>query len=121
MRSIGTDAVFSDRERRRLQDIIEDNDAALDYIAGMSFEAFAGDRKTVDATERCISRITEAVIQIGEERFARISQNISVTELRGMGNRLRHDYGNIDQRIVYNTAVNELPILREACLAALQS
>ena len=113
--------MFSDRETRRLKDILENSDAALEYVAGLSFEAFAADRMRVDATERCIERITEAVVQIGEQRFAEVAPDVSVAQLRGMGNRLRHEYGYIDTRTVFETTVDELPSLRDACMRALKA
>ena len=112
--------MFSDRERRRINDIIENSDAVLGYVAGKTFDVFVADRMTVDATERCIERITEAVVQLGNECFAKVAPSVSVAQLRGMGNRLRHEYGYIDSRTVFETAVDELPELRNACIAALK-
>ena len=57
----------SSREAQRLQDIVENIDAARSYVGDMAIEAFIADRKTVDACERCLQRITEAVIKIGED------------------------------------------------------
>jgi uncharacterized protein with HEPN domain len=45
---------------QRLRDIIENIDAIRSFIAGMSFEKFAGDRKTVYAVMRALEIISEA-------------------------------------------------------------
>lgn len=44
----------------RIADIIEAIENALDYTAGMTFEQFAADRKTIDAVVRNLMIIGEA-------------------------------------------------------------
>jgi uncharacterized protein with HEPN domain len=107
--------VFSDRDIQRLEDIIENADAICSYIRGMTFEAFERDRKTMDATERCIERVIEATIQIGPAKIAQVLHTFPAAEVRGMGNRLRHEYGTINRLMVWNTAEGDIPPLREAC------
>lgn len=109
----------SDRERDRLLDIVENAQYVADYLNGMGFKQFAGSRMTVDAIERCLQRITEAVIRIGEERMAAVAPEIPFHALRGLGNRLRHEYEMIDHEIIYAAAVNDVPRLAERCRAAL--
>jgi len=109
----------SNRERDRLLDIVENAQYVADYLNGMGFKQFAGSRMTVDAIERCLQRITEAVIRIGEERIAAIAPEIPFHALRGLGNRLRHEYEMIDHEIIYAAAVNDVPRLAERCRAAL--
>lgn len=91
------------------------------YVAGMVFDAFASDSKTVDATERCLLRITEVVIKIGPGRMGVIAPGVPVEAVRGLGNMLRHEYDAIDLRTIFNTVMVDLPPLREACQAALGS
>ncbi len=107
--------MFSERDIQRLQDIVENADAIVSYVEGLTYEAFARDRKTIDATERCIERAIEATIQIGPEKMATILHTFPAAEVRGMGNRLRHEYGTINMPTVWNTATGDLPALREAC------
>ena len=109
----------TDREALRLRDIVE-NIARIDgYVAGMDFGAFAADAKTVDAVERCLQRITEAVIKIGPERMAAISPQTPVDAVRGLGNALRHDYDGVDLEVIWTTIRESLPALSEDCLRAL--
>lgn len=109
-----------DREAALLLDICDNIDAITDYLGGMDFSAFSKDRKTVDATERCLQRITEAVVRIGEARMAVIAPDIDAKVIRGMGNMLRHEYHRIDLFTIYETALHDLPGLRIACAEALQ-
>jgi uncharacterized protein with HEPN domain len=69
----------SSRPIDRFSDIIRNIDAIASYIAGMDQNAFLSDSKTCDATERCLSRISEAASKIGLP--PRISE-------RSRGNRL---------------------------------
>lgn len=111
--------MFSDRDFQRLEDIIENADAITGYIQALTYEAFTRDRKTMDATERCIERAIEATIQIGPTKMAEILHSFPAAEVRGMGNRLRHEYGTINSLLVWNTATGDIPLLREACLRML--
>jgi uncharacterized protein with HEPN domain len=113
--------VSSERERQRLIDIIENINRAQDYLGDMSFAVFAQDHKTVDACERCLQRITEAVTKIGPERMHMIAPEIPVAAVRGLGNILRHEYDNIDLRSIYNTITDDLSLLHGYCIRALQA
>ena len=56
----------SEKPAQRLQNIIENAQAILYYTAGMDGAAFEEDRKTYDAVERCLERITEAAAKLGD-------------------------------------------------------
>lgn len=109
----------SSREQQRIRDIIENIESAQTYIANLSVEDFARNQMTVDAVERCLQRVTEAVMKIGEQRFLVIAPDVSFHEVRGLGNRLRHEYDILDQEVVYNTVTKSLPVLLASCRAAL--
>jgi len=112
--------LFSERERHRLYDIVENADAIAEYMMGFDVTAFGTDRKTIDAVERCLMRISEAVIQIGAERMALVSPDLSEVEVRGLGNFLRHEYYRVDLLTIYHTASEDVPALRTSCVAALE-
>ena len=109
----------TEREVLRLHDIVENVARIEGYIAGLDFAGFAANMMTVDAVERCLQRITEAVIKIGPERMAEISPQTPVDAVRGLGNALRHDYDGVDLDVIWQTVRESLPALREDCLRAL--
>lgn len=109
----------TEREALRLRDIVDTIDRIAAHVGAMDFAAFAADAKTVDAVERCLQRITEAVIKIGPERMAVVSPSLPVDAVRGLGNALRHDYDRVDLRTIYMTVTDSLPRLRADCVAAL--
>lgn len=116
---IGTGFVFSDRVRTRLQDIVENADWISEDIAGLDAGSFQRNRSRADAVERCLQRITEAIIQIGDGPEADLCLDVPWAEIRSLGNRLRHDYRRIDRRIIFDIATREVPALREAALQVL--
>jgi uncharacterized protein with HEPN domain len=111
----------SRNEQSRLRDIVEFVDRATSYLDGMTVDQLAADDKSVMAIERCIQCITEAAIKIGEDRMTIIAPTVSMREVRGLGNRLRHSYDEVDLNIIYRTVTKELPILREQCATALDN
>jgi uncharacterized protein with HEPN domain len=111
----------SRRERLRLGDIVENGDAIAEYVRGLDLTAFASDRMRIDAVERCLERIIEAIAKIGAERMAAIAPDVPYREVRGLGNRLRHSYDLLDVRIIWETATVSVPALRRSCAQAISS
>lgn len=109
----------TDREALRLQDIIDNIARIESHVSGMEFARFAADEMAIDAVERCLMRITEAVIKIGPERMAAISPRTPVEAVRGLGNLLRHDYDGVDLGTIWRTVTGSLPELKADCLGAL--
>jgi uncharacterized protein with HEPN domain len=106
-----------------LSDIIDNIDSVESYTTGMSIEAFASDRRTRDAVERCIERICEAAFRLGDAA-AELMPNQPWHDIRGMGNRLRHAYDRIDLKTVWNAVRYDLPSLKadaERALGELRS
>ena len=111
--------MFSDRDEQRLRDIVENADAIDDYTGGLTFAQFKSARMVQDATERCIERAIEATVQIGPKTMAHVLASFPAAEVRGMGKRLRHEYGAINPELVWATAKGDVPRLREACVQIL--
>lgn len=106
-------------EPRRLRDVIENIDRATRYLDGRDCAAFAADRMRVDAVERCIERMAEAMIKIGAARMAEIAPEVELPGVRQLGNILRHEYDQVDVRLVHRIVVERMPRLRAACEKAL--
>jgi len=51
----------------------------------------------------------------------RIAPELPLDKMRGLGNRLRHEYDALDRTYVWDTVVHELPALRRACEVALRA
>lgn len=116
-KSTGTVRVPSDRlpVAERLRHIVENCDAAISYVEGLSFDAFTRDQMRIDAVERCLERIAEAASRVGSGEMARVAPDIPFHEVKGLGNALRHEYHKLDLATIWSTVCDDLPPLRIAC------
>ena len=106
-----------------LEDILENIAKIESYLRGYTREMFDADDKTCDAAERCLERICEAVVRLGD-RARQLMPGQPSAAIRGMGNRLRHAYDGIDLSMVWGTIQDDLPVLRreaERALAGLRA
>ena len=69
-------------------------------------------------SNRCVERICEATVRLGEEADD-LMPSQPWSDIRGMGNRLRHPYDRVDVDIRWRTATNRVPELAAAARQAL--
>lgn len=105
----------SERPRQRFQDIIDNIDRIDSYIVGMDRAGFRQDQKTIDAVERCLSRISEAAVKLGN-LAPQLAPDMPWADIRGIGNHLRHGYDAINSDRIWLTLRGDLPGLRVACV-----
>jgi uncharacterized protein with HEPN domain len=75
----------SDKPLQRLNDILENIDWILEYTRGQRYPDFAGDRRTRDAMERCLLRVSEAARKL--EGFVEdIASDQPWSDIRSLGN-----------------------------------
>ena len=94
-----------------LNDIRESIDDIAEFVAGMNFEEFANDKKTVKAVIRSLEVIGEAVNKLPQDIRGRYSES-PWEEMVGMRNRLIHEYFGVDLHIVWQTIEEDLPSLK---------
>jgi uncharacterized protein with HEPN domain len=109
----------SEKATRRLEDIIENAQAILRYTAGMDLDTFEEDRKTYDAVERCLERISEGATKLGDQA-AELMPDQPWQKIRSLGNRLRHEYDTIREDRLWDIVQTDLPSLCAACEDALR-
>jgi len=93
-----------------IEDILTSIKKIKRYTAGMSFEDFIRDEKTIDAVIRNLEVVGEAAKNVPEEirqKYPRIPWK----EVAGMRDRLIHAYFGVDLEIVWQTIVSDLPKL----------
>src|ERR1035441_3922403 len=118
-RSTGIAPLPSEKPARRLEDIVENAQAAIRYTAGMDEAAFEENRLVYDAVERCLERISEAAAKLGELAPVLVPDQ-PWRDIRALGNRLRHDYDDISQDRLWDIVQKDLPSLSAACEDALR-
>lgn len=92
--------------------MIEYIDKALKYTKNYNYEQFCKDEKTIDATVFAISQIGELVKNISKETMKKYS-NIEWNMIKGLRNRIVHDYDGINLKSIWFVLENDLEQLKE--------
>ena len=104
---------------QRLEEIVENAQAILNYTAGMNLAEFSRDRRTYDAVEHCLERISEAAAKLGETAAILVPDQ-PWAKIRALGNRLRHEYDSIREDRLWDIVEADLPSFCSACESALK-
>ncbi|MFA5865616.1 MAG: DUF86 domain-containing protein [Phycisphaerae bacterium] len=102
-----------------LQDILQAIDNTQEYVAGMSYSAFAADKKTISAVVRELEVIGEAVKNLPAS-VRKKHPGVPWSEMARMRDKLIHFYFGVDKEIVWKTVKTRLPELRENIQTILQ-
>ena len=78
----------------------------------MQARNFLDDKKTITACAFTVSQIGELVKEISDETINEHT-NIPWTSIKGMRNRIVHDYENVDLSVLWGTIKQSLPELKE--------
>ncbi|MGA3041463.1 MAG: HepT-like ribonuclease domain-containing protein [Bryobacteraceae bacterium] len=98
---------------QRFTDILENIIRIEEFTAGMDAGAFVGDPKTYDAVERCLERISEAASKLGPQA-EKLCPGIPWSQIRAVGNRLRHEYDRISGPRIWLMVERDLAPLKGA-------
>jgi uncharacterized protein with HEPN domain len=104
---------------QRLCDIVENIDAIAVFTAGMDFEAFAADRKTLYAVVRAMEIVSEASRRLPGEVKERHPE-IDWIAVAAAGNVYRHEYEGVDETLIWHSVRHDLAALREAAVIELE-
>ena len=103
---------MKDKEYLSFTKMIEYIDKSLKYIEGYTFEQFCEDEKTIDATVFNISQIGELVKNISKETMEK-NTNIEWNMIKGLRNRIVHDYEGINLKSIWFVLQNDVTELKE--------
>lgn len=96
------------KERIILQKISNYVRDVLQYVQGYTFEQFMIDKKTISACAFTVSQMGELANHISPETQSEYA-HIPWKSVRGMRNRIVHDYENIDLVVLWGTITSSLP------------
>ncbi len=103
---------MTDRDYRDyINDILESINDIESFIKGWTFEDFIGDKKTFNAVVRSIEIIGEASTNLSQDICDK-APDIPWTKMKGMRNRLAHEYFGIDGHTLWKTASEDIPALK---------
>jgi uncharacterized protein with HEPN domain len=94
-----------------LRDIERHIHLAIQFAAGLDYEAFREDTRTVFAVIRCLEVISEASRRLPDEMKTR-HPSIPWKDIAGAGNVYRHDYEDVAAKVVWDTVQLALPPLQ---------
>ncbi|MEJ5261375.1 MAG: DUF86 domain-containing protein [Ignavibacterium sp.] len=94
-----------------LEDIIESIDKIEEYSRNLTFEEFSQSPMVIDAIVRNIEIIGEASKNIPEEIQAKFL-DIPWQKIKGIRNRIVHEYFSVDITIIWFIVQNELTSLK---------
>lgn len=104
---------MKNKEYITLTKMIEYIDKSLKYTNGYSFEKFSCDDKTIDATVFSISQIGELVKNISKETMKKYP-NIEWNMIKGLRNRIVHDYEGISLKSIWYIIQNDILELKNS-------
>ncbi len=85
----------------------------------MDLTSFEENRLVLDAVERCLQRMSEAIAKLGELAPLLMGDQ-PWHEIRGFGNILRHEYDRIREDRLFDIVRNDVPNLCAAAKLALE-
>ena len=80
-----------------------------EYVQGYDYKRFKADYKTVDAVIRNFEIIGEASRSLDEKIKSKYPE-VPWKEMYYLRNRVSHEYFGVDHEIIWDVAVNHLPI-----------
>ena len=100
------------KDRIIIQKIIKYISEVAEYTENMTANDFMNDRKTMTACAFSVSQIGELSKEISSDTQTKHS-TIPWNAIRGMRNKIVHDYENIDLSVLWGTIEKSLPDLKQ--------
>lgn len=95
-----------------MKEYCEQIDKTFDMF-GKNIEAFNSNVIFRNAISMPIFQIGELVNHLTEDYIQATKNNINWNEVRGMRNRFAHGYYDMDYSIIFDTAIKDIPVIKE--------
>ena len=100
------------RDKGRLENILEYSDNVTMLIEGYTFDELVTDKRTYYAVMKNVEIVGEAAYML-TKAFKQAHPQTPWKIVEGMRHVLVHDYANVIPRILWGTATNDIPTLRQ--------
>lgn len=94
-----------------IQDILQNMGDAEEFVRGMSYEQFVGDKKTFNAVVRAVEVVGEASKHI-PDNVRRRYPDVPWKEMAGMRDKVIHMYFGVDHEAVWLVVRERIPALK---------
>ncbi len=101
-------------------DILENIGHIETFLQGMGPQDLFCDQRTVFACQYALLVISEAARRLGDQA-EKLCPGPPWRDIRGIGNRLRHAYDNLDSMMIWKVYADDLPPLKAAVLRTLNA
>ena len=100
------------RDKGRLQDIVEYSNNVTMLIEGLTLDELVADKRSYYSVMKNVEIVGEAAFMLTHD-FKKEHPEIPWKTVQGMRHVLVHDYGNVVSETLYDTAKNDIPLLRQ--------
>jgi uncharacterized protein with HEPN domain len=107
-----------ERDAASLWDALQAARRISRYVGGLTFDGYLSSDITRAAVERELTIISEALTRLSPEA-KQTHPELALAGIRGLRNRIIHDYENLEQRTIFGIATERIPELVEQLTAAL--
>ncbi|MCL2055187.1 MAG: DUF86 domain-containing protein [Oscillospiraceae bacterium] len=99
-----------DENAHILEKMISHAQRIISYSKEMLEEEFIADSKTAEA---CVFNLTQIgeLTRLLDDSFTNENNGVSWHKMRGLRNRIVHNYEGIDLRLIYDIVHNDIPVL----------
>ncbi len=94
-----------------IEKILDDINYIIEKMLDKEYDDFIIDTIFQDAMMFRLIQISENAKLLSDEY--KISTDVPWTTIQGLRNRIVHDYGHVDLKIVYDTLKDDIPSLKE--------
>jgi uncharacterized protein with HEPN domain len=98
--------------QERVQDILDAVTEIGAFLTGLSFDQLSADARTLEAVTADLAIIGEAARRVPDV-IVTAHPEVPWALMRGMRNRIMHEYFRVDPKIVWDTCQHGLPLLVE--------
>ena len=112
---------FPDRDTQLLEHILQycrDIENTVERF-GNDFESFKNDKDYINSVSMSLMQIGELAGKFSDEYVQETKRIMDWRAIKNMRNMFAHNYGSMDIERIWETAIDDIPVLKEYCLAHL--